>query len=57
MTYGAYVNVAPGKPQTGQVKLRISPGTEEAKFLMGEAKDPLRLLQSGVTLNDYKKQK
>ena len=36
MIYAGYVKVAPGKPQTGCVKLKISPGTEEAKFSLGE---------------------
>ena len=31
------IYVGYGKPQTGQVKLKISPGTGEAKFLLGEA--------------------
>ena len=38
MIYAGYVKVAPGKPQTGQVKLKISPCTGEAKFLPGEGK-------------------
>ena len=38
VTYAVYVNVAPGKPQTGWIKLKISPGTGEAKFLQGEGK-------------------
>ena len=33
-----YVKVAPGKPQTGRVQLKISPGTGEAKFSLGEGK-------------------
>ena len=36
MIYAGYVKVALGKPQTGCVKLKISPGTEEAKFSLGE---------------------
>ena len=36
--YAEYVEVAPGKPQTGRVKLRISPVTGEAKFSLGEGK-------------------
>jgi len=31
------IYVGYGKPQTGQVKLKISPGTGEAKFSLGEA--------------------
>ena len=30
------VKVAPGKPQTDRVKLKISPDTREAKFSLGE---------------------
>ena len=45
--------VAPGKPQTGRVKKEISPRTKEAKFSVGEGKNPLgrvspALLQRGV---------
>ena len=32
MIYAGY-----GKPQTGQVKLKISPGIGEAKYSLGEA--------------------
>ena len=39
--YAGYVKVAPGKPQTGRVKFKISPGTGEAKFSLGEGKNPL----------------
>ena len=38
MIYAGYVKVAPGKPETGRVKLKISPGTGEAKFSLGEGK-------------------
>ena len=38
MIYVGYVKVVPGKPQTGRVKLKISPGTGEAKFSLGERK-------------------
>ena len=38
MIYAVYVKVAPGKTQTGQVRLKISPGTGEAKFSFGEGK-------------------
>ena len=38
MTYAGYVKVAPGKPQTGWVKLKFSLGTGEAKFSLGEGK-------------------
>ena len=53
MIYAGYVKVAPGKPQTGRVKLKISSGTGEAKFSLGEGKNPLGrvslgLLQTGV---------
>ena len=40
MIYTGYVKVAPGKPLTGQEKLRISPGRED-KFSLGEGKNPL----------------
>ena len=33
-----YVKVAPGKPQTGPLILKISLGTREAKFSLGEEK-------------------
>ena len=46
MIYGRYAEVAPGKPQTGRVKLKISPGTGEAKFALGRVS--LGLLQRGV---------
>ena len=36
--YTGYVEVAPGKPQTRRAKLKISPGTGEAKFSLGERK-------------------
>ena len=36
MIYSGYVKVALGKPETGQVKLKFSPGTLEAKFSLGE---------------------
>ena len=38
MIFAGYVKVAPGKPQTGWVKLKISPGTGKAKFSLGEGK-------------------
>ena len=41
-----HVKVAPGKPQTGRVKLKISPGTGEVKFSLGEGKKSTR---SGFT--------
>ena len=39
MIYAGYVKVAPWKPQTGRVKLKISPGTREAKFSLAEGKN------------------
>ena len=40
--YAGYVKVAPGKPQTGRVKLKISPGTGLAtKFSLRKGKNPL----------------
>ena len=36
--YAKYVKVAPGKPQTGRVKLKISQGTGEVRFSLGEGK-------------------
>ena len=39
MIYARYVKVAPEKPQTGRVKLKVSPGTtEKAKFSLGDGK-------------------
>ena len=38
MIYAGYVKVVPGKPQTGRVKLKISRGSGEAKFSLGEGK-------------------
>ena len=39
MIYAGYVKVAPEKLQTGQVKLKVSPGTtEKVKFSLGEGK-------------------
>ena len=39
MIYAGYVKVAPEKPQTGRVKLKVSPGTtEKAKFSLGDGK-------------------
>ena len=38
MMYAGYVKVAPGKPRSGRVKLKISPGTGEAKFSRVEGK-------------------
>ena len=46
MMYYGFVKVAPGKPQTGQVKLKFSRGTRDAKFLLGEGKKSTR---SGFT--------
>ena len=50
MIFAGYAKVAPGKPQTGRVKLKISPGTGEAKFSLVEGKQvSLGLLQRGVS--------
>ena len=38
MIYAGYVIVARGKPETGRVKFKISPGTGKAKFSLGEGK-------------------
>ena len=39
MIYAEYVKVAPENPQTGRVKLKISPRTtEKARFSLGDAK-------------------
>ena len=38
MIYTGYVKVAPGKPQTGQVKSKFSSCTKGAKFSLGEGK-------------------
>ena len=56
MICAGYVKVAPGNPQTGQVKLKISPGNGQVKFSLGEwQKNPLgrvslRLIQRGAML-------
>ena len=50
MIFAGYAKVAPGKPQTGWVKLKISPGTGEAKFSLVEGiQVSLGLLQRGVS--------
>ena len=38
MIYAGYVKVTLGKPQTGRVKLKISPGTGEVTFSLVEGK-------------------
>ena len=38
MIFAGYVKIAPGKPQTGRVKLKILLGIGEAKFSQGEGK-------------------
>ena len=53
MIYAGFVKVAPEKPQTGRVKFTVSSATGEAKFSLGEGKNPpgrvsLGLLQRGV---------
>ena len=48
MMYAGCEKVAPGKPQTGRVKLRILPGAGEAKFSLDEGKNRLGLLQRFV---------
>ena len=50
MIYAGYVKIAPGKPSTGRVKLKISPGSGEAKFSLGEGEKSTwsNLLQRGV---------
>jgi len=54
--YAGCVKVAPGKPQTGRVKFKISVGTGEGKFSLGERKNPLgrvslNLSHKGVLYN------
>ena len=50
MIFAGYAKVAPGKPQTGWVKLKISPGPGEAKFSLVEGQQvSLGLLQRGVS--------
>ena len=50
MIFAGYAKVAPEKPQTGWIKLQISPGTGEAKFSLVEGKQvSLGLLQRGVS--------
>ena len=46
MIFAGYVEVAPGKPQTGRVILKILPVTGEAKFSLGEWK---KSTESGST--------
>ena len=46
--YAGYVKVAPGKPQTGRVKFKISPGTGKAKFSLGEGENPLGWVLLGL---------
>ena len=53
MIYAGFVKVAAEKPQTGRVKFKVSSATGEAKFSLGEGKNPpgrvsLGLLQRGV---------
>ena len=54
MIYTGYVKVASGKSQTGRVKLKISPGTEEAFLWVKGENHPgrvsLGLLQRGVRM-------
>lgn len=54
--YAGCVKVAPEKPQTGRVKFKISVGTGEGKFSLGEGKNPLgrvspNLSHKGVLYN------
>ena len=50
MIFAGYGKAAPGKPQTGRVKLKISPGTGEEKFSLVEGKQvSLGMLQRGVS--------
>ena len=43
-----YVKVAPVNSQTGQEKLKISPGNGEVKFSLGEGKNPLGRVSLGL---------
>ena len=56
MIYAGFVKVAPEKPQTGRVKFKVSSATGEAKFSLGEGKNPLgrvslNLSHKGVLYN------
>ena len=59
MIYAGYVKVAPGKPQIGRVKLKLSSGTGEAVFSLGEGKIPLSRVSLGLlhgdVANNYRK--
>ena len=59
MIYARYVKVAPGKPQIGRVKLKLSSGTGEAIFSLGEGKIPLSRVSLGLlhgdVANNYRK--
>ena len=46
MIYAGYVKVTPVVQQTGQLKLKFSPGTGEAKFSLSEGK---KSIESGFT--------
>ena len=53
--YAGYVKVAQGKPLSGRVKWKISPGTRETIVSLGEGKNPLGraplgLLQRGIQM-------
>ena len=48
MIYAGCVKVAPGKPQMGQEKLKLSPGTGEATFSKGEGKNLLGRVLLGL---------
>ena len=52
MIYAGYVKVVPGKPQTGRVKLKISRGSGEAKFSLGEGKNALGRVSVGLLRRD-----
>ena len=51
MIYAGYVKVAPRKPQTGRVEIKISPGMGKTKFSLGERK---KSTGSGFTGSVYR---
>ena len=49
MMLAGYLKDAPGRPQSGRVELKISPGIGEAKFSLGEGKNPLGRVSLGLS--------
>jgi len=55
MIHAGCVKVAPGKPHTGRVKLKISPDTREAKFSVAERKKSTGLGFTGSVKEECKR--